>query len=257
MSEKLYAFLLKLYPDDFRRTYGDEALRLVRDRARSERGFIPGLRLWLDLLVDLAISMPREYRRASTMPIAAAQPVSGDPAFQLLTERPPNPAVLFLSGMLSAGLLWGCITSVAHSRLFPVLFPAPLSLQGLVQSTLAQIRQSSEEEPSVRNSPGNLTAGGSSVQAVPAGAYGFCMTARRDIPSNSAQPLFAFYFARPGASGTALIDGKVVQTFMNEQRLSIRAHVFAGDHQFVLHLDGPAEATSMSSNGDFEYCRPR
>ena len=67
------------------------------------------------------------------------------------------------------------------------------------------------------------------------------MTAQRDIPSNSAQPLFAFYFARPGASGIALIDGNVVQTFKNEQRLSIRAHVFAGDHQFVLHLDGPAE----------------
>ena len=40
MSEKLYAFLLKLYPDHFRRTYGDEALRLVRDRARDEKGFL-------------------------------------------------------------------------------------------------------------------------------------------------------------------------------------------------------------------------
>ncbi len=72
MSEKLYEFLLKLYPDHFRRTYGDEALRLVRDRARSEKGFLSGLRLWLDLLLDLAISLPREYSNAPTTPIVAA-----------------------------------------------------------------------------------------------------------------------------------------------------------------------------------------
>jgi len=51
MSKKLYALLLKLYPDNFRRTYGDEALRLVQDRAHSETGFLASLRLWLDLFV--------------------------------------------------------------------------------------------------------------------------------------------------------------------------------------------------------------
>jgi len=45
MSEKLYDLLLKLYPEQFRRTFGDEALRLVRDRARDEKGFLSGLRL--------------------------------------------------------------------------------------------------------------------------------------------------------------------------------------------------------------------
>jgi hypothetical protein len=83
------------------------------------------------------------------------------------------------------------------------------------------------------------------------------MTAKRDIPNNSVQPLFAFHFAPPGASGVARIDGKVVKIFKNQQRLSIRAHVFAGDHQFVLHLDRPAENTFMSSNDDFEYCQAK
>jgi hypothetical protein len=83
------------------------------------------------------------------------------------------------------------------------------------------------------------------------------MTAQRDIPGNSVQPLFAFHFARPGATGVARIDGKVVKTFRNEQRLSIRAHVFAGDHQFVLHLDRPAKNTFMSSNDDFRYCQAK
>jgi len=53
MSEKLYAWLLRLYPSRFREDYGEEALRLFRDRARDERGFFPRLRLWLDLFFRL------------------------------------------------------------------------------------------------------------------------------------------------------------------------------------------------------------
>jgi hypothetical protein len=240
MSKKLYALLLKLYPDHFRRTYGDEALRLVRDRAQDEKGFISGLRLWLDLLVDLAISVPREYSKASTTSIAAAQPVNGDPSFQLLAERSLNPVPLFLGTMLAAVLFWACVTSVARSRTFPPLFRDSLSLQALVQSDLALARSPSEVE-----------------SAVAVGAYSFCMTAARDIPNNPVQPLFTFNFAPPGASGVALIDGKIIKTFKDERRLSIRADVLAGDHQFVMHLERPAENTSMSSNDDFKYCPPK
>ena len=171
------------------------------------------------------------------MPVEAVQPVNGDPSFQLLAERSLNPALLFLCGMLSAVLFWACVTSVAHSRTFPALFRDPNSLQGLVQSDLALARSPSEDAP--------------------VGAYSFCMIANRDIPLNSVQPLFAFNFAPPGASGVALIDGKIVKIFKNEQHLSIRADVVAGDHQFALHLDRPAENTSMSSNDDFEYCKPK
>jgi hypothetical protein len=257
MSEKLYEFLLKLYPVHFRQTYGDEAMRLVRDRARTEKGFLSGLRLWLDLLLDLAVSLPREYSRASTTPVIATQPLSGEPSFQLLSERPLNPTVVCLAGALSAVLFWVCISAVALSRIFPVVFAAPLSLQGLVQSTLAQVRYPHEEELPGQNSPVNLTAGDSSGHAGSVGAYNVCVTTQRDIPSNSVQPLFSFKFARPGASGAALIDGKVVKMFESEQRLSIRAHVFAGDHQFVLRLDRPAESVLISRNDDFEDCPPR
>lgn len=248
MSEKLYEFLLKLYPEHFRRAYGKEALRLVRDRARNERGFLSGIRLWLDLLLDLAISLPREYSNAPTTPITATQPLNGEPSFQLLAEQWPNPAVLFLSGLLSVVLLWVCVASVAHTRTFPVLFPTPLSLQGVVQSTLALARSPSEEASGIQNSARH-------AYAVPVGADGFCISARRDIPNNSAQPLFTFNFAPPGASGVALIDGRVVGIFRNEQHLPIRADVFAGNHQFVLHLDRPAGTAFMSTNDDLEYCR--
>jgi hypothetical protein len=54
--------LLRLYPSHFRDAYGEAALQLFRDRARDEKGFFPTVRLWLDLLADLAISLPREYR---------------------------------------------------------------------------------------------------------------------------------------------------------------------------------------------------
>ena len=137
MSEKLYVFLLKLYPNHFRRTYGNEALRLVRDRARSEKGFLSGLRLWLDLLLDVAISLPREYSNAPTTPIVATQPLNREPSFQLLAERSLNPTLLCLAGTLSAVLFWVCVSAVAHSRTFPVLFRDSLSLQWLVQSDLA------------------------------------------------------------------------------------------------------------------------
>jgi hypothetical protein len=63
MSEKLYALLLRLYPSHFRKAYGDQAQQLVRDRLRDESGFFPRLRLWLNLIADLAISIPREHRR--------------------------------------------------------------------------------------------------------------------------------------------------------------------------------------------------
>jgi hypothetical protein len=41
MSEKIYAWLLRLYPSHFRDRYGEEALQLFRDRAAHERGFCP------------------------------------------------------------------------------------------------------------------------------------------------------------------------------------------------------------------------
>jgi hypothetical protein len=257
MSEKLYEFLLRLYPDHFRRRYGDEALRLVRDRARSENGLLSGLRLWLDLLWDLAKSLPHEYSNRPTTAIVATQLPIGEGSFQLLAERSLNPAVLCLGGTLSAALFWVCVFVVAHSGRFPALFPVSLLLQEQSQNALGQVRYPDEEESPIRGSARNLAAGGSSRQSLSAGVHSFCMTAQRDIPGNSVQPLFAFHFVRPGATGVARIDGKVVKIFKNEQRLSIRAHVFAGDHQFVLHLDRPAKNTFMSSNDDFRYCEAK
>ncbi len=72
MSEKLYTWLLKLYPAAFRAEYGAAALQLFRDRFHAERGLLARRRLWFDLIVDLVVSIPREYgrgeRRAEPQP---------------------------------------------------------------------------------------------------------------------------------------------------------------------------------------------
>ena len=101
MSEKLYAFLLRLYPAPFRKAYGEDALQLLRDRLRDEPGFARRLRLWIDLLADLAVSAPREHRRVA--------PTASLPAearlFQVLEMEPPRPSTFFFGGALAlAGL---------------------------------------------------------------------------------------------------------------------------------------------------------
>jgi hypothetical protein len=103
MSEKIYALLLRLYPSRFRAEYGDEALQLFRDRARNERGFFPTLRLWLDLLADLAISVPSEYFHAQPAFIVSPvrQHLDGTPSFFLLENESPRLGALLFGSVLS------------------------------------------------------------------------------------------------------------------------------------------------------------
>src|SRR5690242_6014542 len=89
MSEKIYDCLLRLFPSHFREAYGDEALQLFRDRARDEKGFFPHIRLWLNLLADLAISVPHQY--GYVRPALTGAPIQrrleGAPAFFVLVDE--------------------------------------------------------------------------------------------------------------------------------------------------------------------------
>ncbi|HKR26871.1 MAG TPA: S41 family peptidase [Acidobacteriaceae bacterium] len=103
MSEKIYALLLRLYPARFRAQYGEEALRLLRDRLRDEPGFLARVRLWLDLLLDLGVSVPREHhaQRAEVTPLRLESGL-----FRVLDDRPPRPgAFLFGSALALTGVL--------------------------------------------------------------------------------------------------------------------------------------------------------
>jgi peptidase S41-like protein len=103
MSEKVYAWLLGLYPALFQKTYREEALQLFRDRKRDEKGLLPGLRLWADLLADLAISLPREYHRVQreVFHAAATLRLDGLPSFRSLEHPSPRVGALLLGSVLS------------------------------------------------------------------------------------------------------------------------------------------------------------
>jgi hypothetical protein len=103
MSEKIYACLLRLFPSRFREAYGDEALQLFRDRARDEKGFFPRVRLWLDLLADLAISVPPQYRyvRPALTGASVQQRFESAPAFFVLVDESPGPGALIFGFALS------------------------------------------------------------------------------------------------------------------------------------------------------------
>jgi hypothetical protein len=103
MSEKIYRWLVRLYPSEFRQAYGDEALRLIRDRARDEKGILSCLRLWFDLLADLAFSVPREhfYAQSRAVGASALYNVYGLPVFYPLESEAPHPGALFSGGAIS------------------------------------------------------------------------------------------------------------------------------------------------------------
>src|SRR5690349_3431127 len=89
-----------------RETWGEAALELHRDRARDERGFIGRIGLWLDLLADAAVSIPREYRRASPALATVAMRPRSDalPSFQMLERGSPRAGALPLGGVVSLAI---------------------------------------------------------------------------------------------------------------------------------------------------------
>jgi Peptidase family S41/N-terminal domain of Peptidase_S41 in eukaryotic IRBP len=121
MSEKIYAWLLRLYPSPFRKAYGEEALQLFRDRSRDEKGFFLRVRLWLDLLTDLAISVPRAYRSAQPAPIdaSAQQRWDGTPSFYVLEGEAPRPGALFFGGVLALAAVATFAISLSHGGNYP------------------------------------------------------------------------------------------------------------------------------------------
>jgi hypothetical protein len=72
MSEKVYGWLLRLYPKQFRNEYSSAMRQLFRDRMMAERGMLGRLRLWLDILHDLGVSIPLEHQRHPSVTLASS-----------------------------------------------------------------------------------------------------------------------------------------------------------------------------------------
>jgi len=121
MSEKIYAWLLQLYPSHFRKAYGDEALQLFRDRVRDERGFFARVRLGLDLLADFVESLPREYLHVQPGLICASTQgrLAGVPSFSFVREELPRPGALLIGCMMSVltlAAIWSALNSAGNYR---------------------------------------------------------------------------------------------------------------------------------------------
>jgi hypothetical protein len=140
MSEKIYACLLRLFPRRFRDGYGEEALQLFRDRARDEKGLRRSLRLWVDLLADMAISIPREYRnvRPALLSAAAQQGGDGTPSLFVLGDESPRFGSLIMGGALTLAAL----------SMFSILINHVEARRSLSVSTVQRSR-AGEERPSV------------------------------------------------------------------------------------------------------------
>ncbi|HEY2039891.1 MAG TPA: Ig-like domain-containing protein [Edaphobacter sp.] len=101
MSERIYRLLLRLYPSQFRQSYGDEALQLFRDRLQDETGFLRRSRLWLELLFDLGALHVRGYRESVVVRAAAAEHGAGVPSFASVEGSVLELRFLIWGGFLS------------------------------------------------------------------------------------------------------------------------------------------------------------
>ena len=61
LSEKVYRWLLVVYPSEHRREYGELMLQLFRDRMRRDGGGFRGLVVWVQMIVDLAGAAFKEH----------------------------------------------------------------------------------------------------------------------------------------------------------------------------------------------------
>jgi hypothetical protein len=124
MSEKLYTWLLKLYPLRFRQEYGPSAIQLFRDRLKAERGIFQQYRFWFDVISDLAISVPREHwrRRSSEPKMPGSLRVSKE-AVTAMTKREAIIPAFVVSSSVVVGLTIGWLGDSNHVPLLIAYVP--------------------------------------------------------------------------------------------------------------------------------------
>lgn len=111
MFESFCVLLLRLYPADFRRVYGDEAEQLLRIRARHEQGVFLRARLLMDLALDLGATTLHAWRGGTPFPARIAD---GPPSFDSIDVHGPGLEALAV----------GVLTSVLVFAAFPLLLQA-------------------------------------------------------------------------------------------------------------------------------------
>ena len=119
MFDRVVAFLLRLYPEEFRRVYGRDALQLIWDRAGHERGVRLRARLLIDLTRDLIVT---SLTWSPPAPVLAR--TDGMPRFDILKPHRPRPEAI-IAGTLTSMLMLTSFALLFQPRVFP---PAPRQL---------------------------------------------------------------------------------------------------------------------------------
>ncbi len=216
MSEKIYAWLLRLYPSHFRKAYGDEALQLFCDRSRDERGFLPRLRLWVDLFCDLALSVPREYFHVQ--PELASYMVHprsrSGPSLLVLEDESLGPGALFVGGVLALGAVVSFSVllnhGVKHVPLSALLRPTPGEADSRSSAFRPPVQQAAsvpQEETiasSMRQQPGMAATRSREADTTP-------RDSRRNVPPlpESAKPVQQQDVQSRGAASSLRAEAKL------------------------------------------------
>jgi putative ABC transport system permease protein len=111
-SERIYRWLLRLYPREFREEYGAEMAYLYRDRAKDEGA----LSLWVALVADLLRTAPREQCNMLMQDIRHA--------FRQFSHTPIVTATALLTIALGVGGSTAVFSVVYAVMLRPLPYPA-------------------------------------------------------------------------------------------------------------------------------------
>jgi hypothetical protein len=238
MSEKIYAWLLSLYPRRFRTIYGDAAMQLVRDRLRDERGFLLKLRLWFDLLYDLVVSIPREYRHEQPTLAAAAVPLHSSEmlSFRTLEGKPPGPAAVLFGCLLSLAAVGTFAIAIGHAgdyHPFRAFVSHSHSSPHLRPAAPAHSTSSTSDD-------GDIEAIGSGQQTTatpsPAGASSHANT------QDEAKPLVM------AASNTLEVDAAERQRVIDTATANLKQHYF--DHAAAQEMANALLTHAKNSDDD-------
>src|ERR1700722_15206991 len=152
MSERVYSWLLRLFPRSFREIYGDDALQLFRDRFRDETGLFARLRLSLDLLADVAISRSHMQRfHQPALGGALADPAGGTPSFHVLEDQAMHPGAVLFGAALSLAVFGGWSYLINQAVNCRAVFPAGLAAAG--SSGRGRLHQPAAQQPSPQGAP--------------------------------------------------------------------------------------------------------
>lgn len=200
MSEKLFRLLLRLYPSHFRDSYGDEAIQLFRDRLRDEKGPSAALRLWLDLVCDFVVTVPRLYLRPKpALRVEILQKSSnGAPSLFVLADAPPSTKSL-LSGtvltILALILLSFAETHSSIARRAPKPALNDLPAHSVLSQRETSPRQSSDKKGTAAAKTGAMEVGEfhrffEAVAANLKKRFTDLTNHKRDIPPDSSAEVF-------------------------------------------------------------------